>query len=357
MAHGAELAGKNDVAIEDGANGVADGFVEIVAFDENGEEARDRAFGEFAGALEDFWQELEGAWGIAFLTGRLTGCEADFALGHGKTGDGIDDEEYVLALVAEEFGDGKGDEAGAEAEGCGLVASGGDHDAALAAFGSKFVFEKAFYFAVAFANEGDDGDVGPVVFAHGAEKRAFADTGTAEDADALAFAAGEQAVDDTDAGDERLGDVFAGERTGWWSVEIVKRFWSDRGTTIHRLPKAVEDAAEELMADGDFARFGTGEDGSALGEAASIFEGHRENFAVAEADDLGADAAAGGEFDFTKVADGGGGAFTFEQHAGDVGDAATVLEKITFSQELLVAFDVEAAHDWLAWRMVEKWTC
>ena len=47
---------------------------------------------------------------------------------------------------------------------------------------------------------------------HGAEQRALADAAAAEDADALAFAAGEQAVDGADAGGEALVDVGAVER-------------------------------------------------------------------------------------------------------------------------------------------------
>ena len=40
---GAEFARERDVAVEDGAHGVADGLVEIVAFHEDGEESGDGA--------------------------------------------------------------------------------------------------------------------------------------------------------------------------------------------------------------------------------------------------------------------------------------------------------------------------
>lgn len=321
MTHGAELAGEDDVAIKDGANSVADGFIEIIPFDEDGEETGDRTLGEFSGALENFGQELKGAGRIAFLARRLAGGEANFSLCHGEASHRIDYEEDVFALVAEKLGDSERDEAGAEAEGGGLVASGGNHDAALATFGAKFVFKKALDLAVALADECDHGDIGAVMLAHGAKEGAFADTGAAKDTDALAFATGEHAVDDADAGDEGLGDVLTSQRAWRGRIEIVVGLRVDCRPSVHGLPKTIEDATEQLVANGNFTRFGTSEDGSTLGEATRIFKGHRENFSVSKADDLSADAAAGRELDFTEVADGGGWPFTLKKHAGDVGNA------------------------------------
>jgi hypothetical protein len=58
---------------------------------------------------------------------------------------------------------------------------------------SQFVFQEGADFAVALADHGDHRDVGRIVAGHGAEQGAFADAAAAEDADALAFAAGQQA--------------------------------------------------------------------------------------------------------------------------------------------------------------------
>src|ERR1035441_7076094 len=43
VARCAKLPGKNDVAVQNRANGIADGFVEIVSFDQDGKESGDRA--------------------------------------------------------------------------------------------------------------------------------------------------------------------------------------------------------------------------------------------------------------------------------------------------------------------------
>jgi hypothetical protein len=58
------------------------------------------------------------------------------------------------------------------------------------AFLAQIVLEEFADFAVAFADEGDDIDAGGTGARHGAEQGAFADAAAAEDADALAFAAG-----------------------------------------------------------------------------------------------------------------------------------------------------------------------
>jgi len=47
------------VAIEDGTHGVADGFVEIVAFDEYGEEPGDEPFGKFPARSKIFRQQMK----------------------------------------------------------------------------------------------------------------------------------------------------------------------------------------------------------------------------------------------------------------------------------------------------------
>ncbi len=169
---------------------------------------------EISGALEHLGQQIEDRWRVAFLAGRFAGGETDLALGHGKAGNRIHDQEHVGSLVAEVFGDGQGDEAGADAQRRGALAGGADHDGTFAALGAELVFEEAADLAIAFADHGDHGDVGRIVARHGAEQRALADAAAAENADALALSARQQRVDGADAGDQGLGDVLAVERVG-----------------------------------------------------------------------------------------------------------------------------------------------
>src|ERR1035437_8131523 len=54
VALGAELAGKEEVAVEDAADGIAHGLVEIVAYHQDGEETGDRSAGEIPRAFQHF---------------------------------------------------------------------------------------------------------------------------------------------------------------------------------------------------------------------------------------------------------------------------------------------------------------
>src|SRR6201996_5475747 len=101
------------MSVENGAYGVADGLVEIVAFDEHGKKSGNRAAMEAAGALENFGQQGKDRGRVALLAGGLARGEADLALGPCEPGDGIHEKQNVLCLVAEVFGDRERDESGA----------------------------------------------------------------------------------------------------------------------------------------------------------------------------------------------------------------------------------------------------
>ena len=53
---GGEVSGEDNVAVENPANGIGDGFIHVVAFDEDGIESGDRAVVGGAGAFEEFWK-------------------------------------------------------------------------------------------------------------------------------------------------------------------------------------------------------------------------------------------------------------------------------------------------------------
>ena len=111
-----KLPRENDVAVQDGAHGVADGLVEIVAFHQHGEEAGDRSFAKISRPLQHLRQQIEYRRRVAFLAGRLAGGQADLALRHRQACDRIHDQQNVGALVAEVFGHRQRHKAGAHAQ-------------------------------------------------------------------------------------------------------------------------------------------------------------------------------------------------------------------------------------------------
>ena len=235
---------QNDVAVQNGAHGVANRLGEIVALDQHREEAGDRAAAEIAGALEDPGQEVEHRWRVAFLAGGLARRQADFALRHGQTGDRVHDQQYAGPLVAKILGHGQRHEAGAYAQRRRPVRGGHHHHGPLHAFRSQFVVQKRPHFAVALAHQGNDTDVGEVVARHGPQQGALAYAAAAEDAHPLPFADGQQAVDDPDSGDQRIDDVLPLQRVGRRLVQLVGMLGVDVRASVHGPPEAVQHPAQ-----------------------------------------------------------------------------------------------------------------
>lgn len=145
---------------------------------------------------------------------RFSGREADFALSVSETSQRIDQQQHIAALIAEEFGDGRAEVSGSQSECWCLIAGCDDDHAATQAFRAESFFEELTHFAAAFADEHDDVDVCLAAASDLAEQCALADAATGEESDALAFAAGQQSVDRTDAGAEWFGDSLPTHRRG-----------------------------------------------------------------------------------------------------------------------------------------------
>ena len=204
VAAGGELAREPDVAIEQAAHGVGNWFVFIVAFDEHGVVRGDAANLRQSGPFDEPRHQAEHRRRIAARGRRFAGGEADFALCHGESRYGVDQQQDLAALVAEVFGDGGGGEGSLDARQCRFVAGGDDDHAAREAFGAQIAFDEFVDFTTSLADQTDHDDVGGRVATHHAEQHALADAGAGENAEALAAAAGEQGVDDVDAGAQRL---------------------------------------------------------------------------------------------------------------------------------------------------------
>jgi hypothetical protein len=80
----------------------------VVAVNEDGEDTSDRpgTFLSGPGALQKLGQVAEHARRIAARDGRLACRQRDLAGGMGEARHGVDDQQNVLAAIAEIFGDG-----------------------------------------------------------------------------------------------------------------------------------------------------------------------------------------------------------------------------------------------------------
>ena len=223
--HGGEVPGdgklavQDHVAVQDGAGGVGDGLVVVVAVHQHGVNAGDGAGFGRAGALQQPGQDGEGRRRVAAGGRGLAGGEADLALRHGHAGEGVHHQDHVLALVAEGLGDPGGGERRAHAHEGGFVGGGDHHDGARQAGGAEVVLEELADFAAAFADEGDHGDLGVGAAGDHREQGGLADAGAGEQAHALALAERGHGVQDAHAGLQRGVDAGAFHGVGCLVVD------------------------------------------------------------------------------------------------------------------------------------------
>ncbi len=166
-----------------------------------------------------------------------------FALRPRQACDRVHGKHHVLALVAEILGDGGGDERALEAEDGRLVGSGDDDDRPSQTLLAQVAFDELADFAAALADEGDDVDVGGGVAGDHGEQRALPHARAGEDADALALAAGEQAVDAAGAEGEGLRNPLATERMRRVLQHGIFVFRLDLAEVVKGPAEAVEHAA------------------------------------------------------------------------------------------------------------------
>ena len=177
-----------------------------------------------------------------------------FGAGLGEAEDVVDEEQHVLALVAEMLGDGEAGEADAGAGARRLVHL-AVHQRAFRAFAAALLvdagFDELVIEVVAFAGPlADAGEhrvaamrLGDVVDQF-LNQHGLADAGAAEQADLAALGVRRQQVDDLDAGDEnfRFGRLVGVGRRRLMDGAVALRF--DRTGFIDRLADHVHDAAE-----------------------------------------------------------------------------------------------------------------
>ena len=214
------------------------------------------------GPLEQPGQEGEDRRRVAPGRRRLAGGQADLALGHGEAGEAVHHQHDVAALVAEPLGDAGGGEGGPDAHEGGLVGGGHDDHRAGQAFGPEVVLDELADLAATFADQGqdDDGGVG-AAGDHGQQAR-LADAGAGEDAHALAPTARHQGVDGAHAEGQLAVDHLAAQRVRCRTLDGDRLGVDEGGPVVDGPAQAVEDAAEQAVADLDAHGLERGLDGA-----------------------------------------------------------------------------------------------
>ena len=201
-----------DVAIEHRTCGVHDRIVRIIALGQHGVEGGNRTFpgDAIAGAFYQLRQAREYRRRVALGCRCLADRQRDLALRLREARQRIHDQQDVAAAVAKVFRY-RGRQPGAVQPHQRRVVGGGRHDdRARQALASENPFDEFLHFPPALTDQPDDDDVGRGVAGHHAQQHALADAAAGKQADTLAAADGQQAVDRPDADVERLRDRRAG---------------------------------------------------------------------------------------------------------------------------------------------------
>ena len=321
---GGELAGQDDVAVQDGAGGVADRVLHVVALDEDGVEPGDAARRRGAGALQQPGQHREDARREAAGGRRLAGRQADLALREGHAGQAVHHQDDVAPRVAEPLGDPGGDEGRPQPHDRRLVRGRDDDDGAGQALGAEVVLEELPDLATTLADQGDDGDLGVGAAGDHRQQAGLADARTGHDAEALTATAGRQRVHGAYAEAQLLVDARAEQGVRGLVVDHHVGQVRERGAAVDRAAEAVQHPAAQVLADGDLQAETACLDVVADAETGRLGEGQAGEHTVLARHHLDRHRT-GRPADLEQVAEGGGDTGDGDAEPEQAGDPAQAL--------------------------------
>ena len=163
-----------------------------------------------AGAFQQARQLGEHAGRVAARGRRLAGGQPDLAQRQAEPGDAVHQQQHGPALVAEMLGDGHRRVGRLPAQQRRRVRGGDHHDRTRQPVGAQVVLEEFAHFAPAFADQGQHRHVAVGVAGQHGEQGGLADAGAGEQAEALALAAGGEAIERANAEIEPRSQPRAG---------------------------------------------------------------------------------------------------------------------------------------------------
>ena len=275
-----ELGLEEDLSVGDGndVGGDVGGHVTGLGLDdgEGGQGSSALVAVHLGGTLEETGVEVEDVTGVGLTSRRTTEEEGHLTVGDGLLGKIVVEDHGVLAVVTEVLAHGGTGVGGQELEGGGVGGSGSDDDAVAHGL-----------LLVELSDELGDG--GPLLSdadvdaGEGLGLRLLVDDGVngdgglagltiADDELALSTADGDEGVDGLEAGEHGLGDGLAGDDAGSLDLGTAALAVVEGGAAVDGLADAVDDAAEELLADGNVDDGAGPLDGVALEDVAIVTE-------------------------------------------------------------------------------------
>ena len=254
-----ELGLEEDLAVGDGndVGGDVGRHVTGLGLDdgEGGEGSAAQVAVHLGGALEEAGVEVENVAGVGLAAGGAAEEEGHLAVGDGLLGEVVVEDDGVLAVVAEELAHGGPGVGGEELEGGGVGGRGGDDDAVahgpLLVELSDELGDGGALLADTDVDAGEGLGLGLLVDDGVDGDGGLACLTVTNDQLALSAADGDEGVDGLEAGEHGLRDGLAGDDAGGLDLGTAALAVVEGGSAVDGLADAVDDAAEELLADGD----------------------------------------------------------------------------------------------------------
>src|SRR3984957_7374656 len=259
-----EIRLQEDLAVGDRNGGGRDIGRNVVGLGLDNRQRSERAGAmlvvHLGGALEQAGMQIEHVARIGFAARRAAQQQRHLAIGDRLFRQIVVDHQRMHAVVAEEFAHRAAGERRQELHRRRIGSGGGDDDR---------IFERAMFFEN-FGELGDrrallaDGDIDAVeldllvarlverlLIEDGVERhRGLAGLAVADDQFALAAADRDERVDRLEAGRHRFVHGFARNDAGRLDVDAGALGGIDRALAVDRIAERVDDAAEQLLADG-----------------------------------------------------------------------------------------------------------
>jgi hypothetical protein len=241
---------------------------------------------------------------IALGGRRLADGQGDLALRLGETGQGIHQQQHILALVAEMLGDAGGHHGAMQAHQRRVVRRRGHHHGAGQALGAKDVVDEFLYFTTTFADQPHHDHIGVGVLGHHAQQHTLAHAAAGEQAHALATADAEQGIDGAHPHVQRFAHRLATEGVDVAPGERHMGFHLQRALAVQRIAGAIQDTAQQGRTGRRLADTMGGHHPGIGHQALQVADGHEIEFFAGEAHHLGFDGRTLGGADHAASADG-----------------------------------------------------
>jgi hypothetical protein len=294
-----ELGLEEDLAVGNGndVGGDVGGHVTGLGLDDGkgGEGTAALVAVHLGGALEEAGVEVEDVTGVGLAAGGTAEEEGHLAVGDGLLGEIVVEDDSVLAVVTEVLAHGGAGVGGKELEGGGIGGRGGHDDAV--AHGLLLVEladelgDGGTLLADADVDAGEGLGLGLLVDDGVDGDGGLAGLAVTDDELALATADGDEGVDGLEAGEHGLRDGLAGDDAGRLDLGTAALAVVEGGPAVDGLADAVDDAAEELGADGDVDDGAGPLDGVALEDVAIVSEDDDTDVVLLEVEGHAAEAA------------------------------------------------------------------